>query len=65
MVDELPTCGRDHSIGIREQNLPEEEVVFDEESRYNYKYVVGVIDVHVKDLIDTRGSVFAGPGERK
>ena len=26
---------------------------------------VYVIDVHVNDLIDTRGSVFVGPGERR
>ena len=74
-VDELSTGGRDQSVGIGERNLPEEDkVVFDEEGSYienkasgrkvpmRVEHGVYVIDVHVKDLIDTRGPIFFGAG---
>ena len=76
-VDELQTGGRTQSTGIVNKFCQRKNrVVFDEEGSYIENKASGrkvpmrldngvyVIDVHAKDLVDTRGSVFVGGDKR-
>ena len=71
------TCARDQSTGIGEMCQRMNRDVLDEEGSYIENKVSGrkvrmreengvyVIDLHVKDLIDTGGQVFVEMGERR